>query len=275
MDRLSDLLARFSVRAGVFHSGAFCGISSFEGDQQDGQLHLLRAGQMAVLLDGKEVRVTEPSLLFLPRPYRHRLMAADADQTELVCASLSFDGGAGNPLASALPDYLLLPLDTVPMLEPTLRWLFEEAFGEACGRLAMMNRLFELLVIQLLRHLLATQGVEGGMLAGLADPRLARALNQLHARPEEPWTLDRMAEAAAMSRARFAAHFRAVVGQTPGDYLLSWRLGLAQRLLRDGVAMQRVAEQVGYESASALARAFRRKTGSSPREWRKADNAAV
>ncbi|GAB3252181.1 AraC family transcriptional regulator [Chitinimonas naiadis] len=274
MDRLSDLLARFSVHAGVFHSGSFCGITAFDGKQTSGHLHLLRAGQMLMLLgDGREVKLERPSLFFCPRPYRHRLLATETDQTELVCASLTFDGGSGNPLATALPDYLLLPLDAVPMLAPVLDWLFTEAFGERCGRVAVMNRLFELLVIELLRHLLDSRSIQRGMLAGLADPRLARALHALHARPEHGWRLETLAQTAGMSRARFSAHFHATIGQTPGDYLLGWRISLAQQLLREGQPISLVAGAVGYDSASALARVFRRQTGSSPRDWLRAQQA--
>jgi len=73
-----------------------------------------------------------------------------------------------------------------------------------------------------------------------------------------------------MSRSAYAAHFRTIVGQTPAEYLLSWRISLAQKLLRDGRAINLIAADVGYDSPSALARAFRRKTGVSPREWTKA-----
>ncbi|MCY1460446.1 RCS-specific HTH-type transcriptional activator RclR [compost metagenome] len=72
-----------------------------------------------------------------------------------------------------------------------------------------------------------------------------------------------------MSRAAYAAHFRAVIGQTPADYLLSWRISLAQKRLREGRPITLIADEVGYESPSALARAFRRKTGCSPRDWMK------
>ncbi|GGP28180.1 AraC family transcriptional regulator [Silvimonas amylolytica] len=268
MDRLSSLLTRFAVHAGVFHSGAFCGITSFDGSAATGTVHLLRAGRVTVTLaDGLEVTITEPSLLFIPRPYRHRLHSVETDQTELVCAALGFDGGSGNPLASAMPDYLLLPLKEMPQLRQTLEWLFAEAFGDGCGRVAMVDRLFELLVIQLMRHLLDHHSVNSGMLAGLADARLARALALIHTSPGDALNLDKLAAAALMSRARFAAHFQAVLGQSPGDYLLEWRLGLARQRLREGASIQIVASEVGYESPSALARAFRRKTGQSPREW--------
>ncbi|MDB5998013.1 MAG: hypothetical protein JWP42_5149 [Pseudomonas sp.] len=266
MDRLSTLLSHFGVSAGTFHSGTFCGTTAFDGAQTCGHLHLLRGGELNLKLgDERDLLLNRPTLIFFPRPYRHRLFAAT--DTQLVCASLTFDGGAGNALAAALPDYLVLDLDEVPTLTGTLDWLFNEAFDGICGREAMMDRLFEVLVIQLLRHILTHREQRPGMMAGLADPRLAKALSLMHDTPAKAWTVAELSVAANMSRASFAEHFRQVVGQTPVDYLVSWRISLAQKRLREGKSIALIADEVGYESPSALARAFRRKTGVSPREW--------
>jgi len=268
MDRLSTLLTHFGVNAGTFHSGTFCGTTAFDGSQSSGHLHLLRGGELALKLgDDRDIALAEPTLMFFPRPYRHRLFAAEGADTLLVCASLTFDGGAGNALAAALPDYLIIKLDEIPTLASTLDWLFNEAFGEVCGREAMMDRLFELLVIQLLRRILEDRSQTPGMMAGLADPRLSRSLGLMHDEPSKPWSVAELSAAANMSRASFAERFRLVVGQTPVDYLVSWRISLAQKRLREGRPIALIAQEVGYESPSALARAFRRKTGVSPREW--------
>ena len=268
MDRLSTLLSHFGVSAGTFHSGTFCGTTGFDGNQHSGHLHLLKAGELNLkLADERDIPLNTPTLIFFPRPYRHRLFAPEASDTQLVCASLTFDGGAGNALAAALPDYLVLDLDEVPTMAGTLDWLFNEAFGGICGREAMMDRLFEVLVIQLLRHILTNREQSPGMMAGLADPRLARAMSLMHDTPARAWTVAELSAAANMSRASFAEHFRLVVGQTPVDYLVSWRVSLAQKRLREGKSIALIADEVGYESPSALARAFRRKTGVSPREW--------
>ena len=267
MDRLSALLAHFSVRAGVFFSGAFCGVSTLD-DAPRGHIHLVRGGAIKVALaDGVEIRVDEPSLIFFPRPCHHRLVAEADDNAEIVCASLEFDGGTGNPLAHALPEHLVITLSSAPSLARLLDWLFAEAFGDECGRVAAMDRLFELLVIEVLRELLASKRLATGMIAGLADTRLAPALMLMHDDPRRAWEVAELAEHVHMSRASFAARFREVIGQTPADYLVGWRVSLAQKALRKGRPIALVANDVGYESASALARAFRRKAGTSPREW--------
>src|SRR3546814_5453321 len=80
----------------------------------------------------------------------------------------------------------------------------------------------------------------------------------MHDNPGHAWTLDRMAEYAGMSRTAFANTFREVVGQTPGDYLGSWRIALAQGRLREGRPMKILAEELGYANPSALSRAFTR-----------------
>jgi AraC-like DNA-binding protein len=80
-----------------------------------------------------------------------------------------------------------------------------------------------------------------------------------------------MASRAGMSRARFAVHFREVTGDTPADFLASWRITLAQGLLRAGRPLKHVAQEVGYGSASALTRAFVRKIGQPPSRWMRHD----
>jgi AraC-like DNA-binding protein len=135
--------------------------------------------------------------------------------------------------------------------------------------------LSELLVLHLLRIAMSSGGPRMGVLAGLADPRLAKALVAMHAQPAEAWTLQRLAERAGMSRARFALHFQQVVGQTPMDYLAGWRMGLAMAELRRGRPVGQVAQQVGYGSASALARVFSARVGVSPLAWLRAETLAA
>jgi AraC-like DNA-binding protein len=270
MDRLSTLLSQFGVRANLFYSGKLCGVSTYEGADQRGHIHLLQAGSVTLKVPGRrEMLLTRPSLIFLPRPSRHQLIASEPEGAQLLCASMVFDGGVSNPLCVSLPDLLVLPLDELPLLANTLRWLFSEAADGHCGREAVLDRLFELLIILLFRHLLDHQQLSTGMMAGLADARLARSLIQMHNHPQRPWSVAELANESNMSRAAYALHFRAVLGQTPLDYLLSWRISLAQKRLREGRPITLIADEVGYESPSALARAFRRKTGSSPRDWMK------
>ena len=270
MDRLSTLLSQFGVRANLFYSGKLCGLSSYDGAQGRGYLHLLQAGSVTLRgPDRKDLLLTRPSLIFMPRPSRHQLFAGESEGAQLLCATMEFEGGVDNPVSASLPDCLVLSLDELPMLADTLQWMFREAADSHCGREAALERLFELLVILLVRHLIDHHQLQTGVMAGLADPRLSRSLLQIHNAPHLAWSVAGLASESNMSRAAYAVHFRAIIGQTPADYLLSWRISLAQKRLREGRSMTLIASEVGYESPSALARAFRRKTGYSPRDWMK------
>jgi AraC-like DNA-binding protein len=211
--------------------------------------------------------VDAPSVLFLARPMTHRLQARDPAGAELMCATVDFGIGDGNPLLRALPPCLVVPLSRLPGLEFTQQLLFAEAFRRRCGHDAVVNRLAEVLLIQVLRYAIEQQLVDAGLMAGLADPRLHRVLAAMHAEPVQAWTLSSMAAVAGMSRARFAAHFTRRVGVPAGEYLTGWRLGLARVLLRRGLPVKHVAADVGYANASALGRVFARRLGSSPGAW--------
>lgn len=267
-DRLSALLDRFQLRARVFHAGPLCGISSFEERNATGHVHLLRQGALRLTdAQGRHTVVAEPSVLLFPRAATHRLEACDPQGAELVCASVDFGAGDENPLLRALPASLVVPLARLRGLDLTQQLLFAEALNRRCGHEAVVDRLTEVLLVQLLRYAIEQQLVDGGLMAGLADPRLHRALAAVHADPGRAWTLASMAAEAGMSRARFAAHFLRCVGVPPGEYLTMWRLGLARSLLRRGLSLKQVAGDVGYANASAFGRVFARRLGSSPGAW--------
>lgn len=268
-DRLVKLLNCFELTARVFQAGALCHSANFDAHDGLGYIHLLRHGSLKVESQSEPNFVlNEPSLFFYMNPTSHRLIPQD-DNVDMVCASFDFGTGLRNPLFQALSEVIILKLKDTPTLKTSLDFLFAEAAGQYCGRQAVLDRLIEIIIIQLLRDLMNENRLEIGLLAGLADPKLAKVINIIHAEPAQDWTLDTLADVAGMSRARFAVKFRDTVGLTPGNYLTQWRVGVAQSLLRRGKPIQLVANEVGYGSASALSRVFMAQVGLSPSEWKK------
>ncbi|HEY0954034.1 MAG TPA: AraC family transcriptional regulator [Roseateles sp.] len=275
LDRLSPLLDRFRVRASLFHNGPLCGVTRFDARPGRGFLHVMRNGEMEVhhaASSGmvQRVVVREPSLVFYPRPLAHDFHNAPTEGSDFVCATLDFEQGDAHPLVQALPPLVVLPLAQVAGINETLALLFGEAERVRCGQRLLADRLFEVLLLQLLRWMLDQRDVPlpVGLLNGLADPRLARALTAVHARPGEPWTLERLATEAGMSRSRFAESFREAMGTTPADYVADWRLSIARAELRAGKPLKLLASELGYANASALSRLFtQRHQGLSPRAW--------
>lgn len=269
-DRLVWLLDRFELRASTFQAGALHCNAAFRAEEGKGYLHLLRAGSVELQShkhrENRQAVIDQPSVFFFMNPEAHSLRPLGKD-TSMVCASFEFGLSEGNPLLQALPDMVLVKLSEIPLLGLTLKQLFAESAEFHCGRQAILDRLCEVALILLLRDLMDQQRLEVGLLAGLSDPRLAKAITAMHAQPERAWPLEDLAAAAGMSRARFAVHFKKIVGKTPGLYLAEWRLGLAQSLLRKGKPIKFIADEVGYSSASALSRAFTAQRGMSPSEW--------
>lgn len=267
MDRLEAVFRHFTLSAQVFFSGRLCGISSDHETASAGHLHVVRSGCVDITLPDKQIyRVREPSVLFYPRPIQHRFHT-DSDGAEIVCAHIDFGAGILQPLIQSLPAFIQIPMRSSKGLERAVDLLFEEAFDDSPGRQAAVDRLAEYVLVLLLREAVGKELVQTGTLRGLSDERLAKALTAMHEKPEQPWDLDRLASVASMSRARFAAHFREVVGTTPMAYLTNWRIGIVQTRLRQGEPLKSIAPAVGYESSTALSRIFRQSVGESPTEW--------
>lgn len=268
VDRLAALLGHFSVSARTFQTGPLCGINVQDGSLPYGQLHLLKSGKAEVWHGNIRAHCLEgPALLFYPRPVAHRFVTDKEHGAEFVCAHIEFEGGTANPLSNALPACVCLPLSQLPDGVPVLTLLFAEAEAANCGRQAMLNRLFEVLLIQLLRQLMETGSASVGLLAGLAHLQLRRAIVAIHGAPATNWTVESLAALAGMSRSVFANQFRDALGETPAGYLQRWRIGLVQKWLKNGQPLRLIAEEAGYSGESALSRAFKSQCGVSPKAW--------
>lgn len=268
IDLLSPLLTYFNARAQTFFTGNLCVRVGFPKEHGVGYLHVFKGGEAELHEQDAVVRLREPMLMFYARPYTHWFEPDPKIGADLACATVSFEHRAFNPISLALPERFRCPLNELGDSQALLSVLFTEAFEDRPGRQEVLNRLFEVLLIELLRITVARGGGgAAGFLRGLGHPQLARALTAIHSEPEREWTLETMADAAAMSRSSFAAAFKERVGETPGEYLTRWRISVAQALMRGGMPAKLVAEKVGYGSQPGFLRAFKLVVGTSPRIW--------
>ena len=184
-----------------------------------------------------------------------------------------------HPASAALLMDVLPPRIHVRASSPNAagpRWLIEQLLVEQRAKLpgtgVASERLAELLFIQILRAHVGSGSLTPGWLRATSDERIVRALSAIHAAPGRAWTLEELAKAAAMSRTRFAVHFKAVAGVAPLAYLGAWRMRLAQKHLReDTTSVAQLARSLGYASESAFSSAFKRITGMPPRSYRMAE----
>ncbi|HEX6850811.1 MAG TPA: AraC family transcriptional regulator [Candidatus Polarisedimenticolaceae bacterium] len=202
-----------------------------------------------------------------------RLDGGGEDRATVVCGFLGLDARPFNPILASLPRVLHLSraaAGTDPWFDSFLETAVLESNRRRPGGEALLERMSEMLFVDVLRRYVdGLPAGQTGWLAGMRDPSVGRVLALLHEKPDAPWTLERLADDAAMSRSTLHERFVHFIGQPPMHYLTQWRMQVATTLLRDTQAkLIEVALRVGYESEAAFSRAFKRSVGVAPGAWR-------
>jgi AraC-like DNA-binding protein len=202
-------------------------------------------------------------------PSKISVGTANGEPTHFVCGFLGCDSRPYNPLLTALPRVIHIR----DVASGALGAYFRAALAESRGRMGgecMLGRISELMFVDVVRRYLESLPPDrNSWLGGLRDPYIGRALTALHERPARDWTLEVLAQEAALSRSAFAERFTQFVGQPPMQYLANWRMQLATNYLRSGTeSVAAVANRVGYDSEAAFSRAFKKALGTPPSEWR-------
>ncbi|WP_419197175.1 AraC family transcriptional regulator [Mycolicibacterium austroafricanum] len=202
---------------------------------------------------------------------RHTRHGAESEPVtmRMLGGYFKFDAANAPLLVALLPPLILVRADQpgAQRLHRLVELITGEADADGACRDVILQRLVEVLLIEAMRVHTAADlgGAQRGLIAGLADPVLAPALRELHADVTRGWTVEKLARAAAVSRAVFAQRFTRTIGMPPMQYLLEWRVAVAKELLRtERPGIAQLAQRVGYQSATAFTTAFTRVAGCSP-----------
>ncbi len=245
----------------------------------DGRQVHLEAGDVLVLFDGADHRIADTAdraaepidevIARNPGGWTHRYGGRGA-RARVVCGKFAIDEHDSGPASlDQLPPLVHLRRAAGGFAR-LLAMLVEELRGGEAGAERAAALLTETLLIHVLREVLAMSepGARGWM-AGLRDPQIAAALAAIHAEPEKSWTLATLARLAGLSRSVFAERFHARIGAPPMSYLARWRIQLAARWLRETtLTVSEVLHRLGYASAAAFHRAFKRAHGVAPTAYR-------
>lgn len=267
----------WGVRYSAFDQPSFCAV--LEGSCRlavDGQeVVTLQAGDFVLLpatpgftMSGFEPvspKRIDPKVTPSPTgEIRHGTRGGRPD-VRLLGGYFVFDSPEAGLLVSLLPT--LIHVRGVERLSILVRLLAEESSGRKSGRELVLARLVELLLIEALRST-AGENTPSGLLRALADAQLAPAMRQMHGQIARSWTVAQLAKRVGLSRSTFFERFTHTVGLAPMEYLLAWRMAVAKDLLRrEDLELARVAERVGYSSASTFSTAFSRHVGQSPSRY--------
>ena len=194
-----------------------------------------------------------------------------ADGTDsLLVAPYPGTSEAGRLATETLPRVAHVPAGSGPGTA-LVDLLVHELTTDQVGQSTVVDRLVDVVLVATVRAWLAAHPDDApGWLSTAHDPVVHGALRAIHDRPAEPWTVLTLAREVDVSRANFAARFRAQVGSPPMAYLTRWRLTLAADLLTTtDRTLASIAADVGYGSAFALSAAFSQQMGTSPSRYRR------
>jgi AraC-like DNA-binding protein len=309
MDVLDDILASLRLNGGVVFdvrtTGPWCVVSQFNEEdcapyfpipERIISYHYVRTGTIHAQLPGQEpIEIREGSMVLFPRNSRHLLytkpgldpvdlaqfvnpdavarlnrivMNFRGERADCFCGWLGVTSG-DHPLIDALPPVLHVDRDTIAAdwISSSLRIATEEWRNNP----VMVAKISELFFAQAVRRYADSLGEgQGGWLAGLRDPAVARALAVIHTRYAHDLDVDMLAREAGVSRTVLGERFVQLLGEPPMRYCARWRMRVAANRLLDGKeSTASIAYAVGFGSEAAFNRAFKREYGEPPAAWKR------
>jgi AraC-like DNA-binding protein len=279
LSKIISGVGSWSIRKPSYNDPAFCLV--LEGScflTPDGVDALeLRRGDFVLLPETPSFTLaSDPAARpeLLPFNYDRETHYGDADTAptmRMLGGFFRFDRANSQLLTRMLPAVVVVRRDDAGggRLRRIVELIGDEANASRPGQDAILERLTEVLLIEALRcWSLRPSKEERGLLAGLADPSLSKALREIHGDISRKWTVAQLARCACMSRAVFADRFARTIGIPPMQYIVEWRIATAKAILRrEQRPLAAIAARVGYQSVSAFSTAFTRVTGSAPSDY--------
>ncbi len=274
MEVLSDILRGLRTTGSVY----FCDFLQppwelvYDEDPR-AMFHLVRRGRCTVEVNGERSHLAPGDFVFFAPGMSHRMISDSNDDpdTLLLCGYCDFEADGNDILLKALPDFVLMTQDELegsPWLMRTLEHLGAEYMSSAPGSDLTVNKLTEVLLVQLLRIDFG-RSKESGLIAALRDKRIASALDRIHENPGGDWTMESAAEIAHMSRSGFARRFKELLDTNFFEYLTKLRMRNARELLKTtSLRVADIGESVGYQSELSFVKAFKKLHDMTPRAYR-------
>jgi len=300
MDTLSEILRTINLSGTVYKR---LNLSSPWGIEFDpgifARFHMVVSGQcwLNIKDSNKQIRISAGDIVVFPRGDAHSLydspdsklvsgnevveaiknnrpmFEGDEADTIFVGGHFEFDRNVKHPLIDALPPFIHITdaeRTELSWLETATDVIIQETDSGIPGSDVIVNRLAEVLFIQILRAYMLRNNFSNGFLAALRDRQINKALELIHAAPYDPWTVEKLGREVAMSRSAFSSRFKELVGLAPMEYTTNWRMQKAYEMLKDtDLPLGAIAKEIGYISEPAFNRAFKRQFNQNPGAMRR------
>ena len=297
-DVLDDIIETLRFRGSIFFHSSLASPWGMNFPSMDiPRFHIALEGNFYVGVDDKQANVKPMDIVMVPNGEMHwmadhpdrKLVSSDAagdacslgmplfqqgDITNRVmCGLVEYDEAINHPILSVLPPIIhLSDVKENDSIWLTIKLIDSAIVSSQSKKNSIVDRLTEVLFIQLLKKFITENEHLTGFLAALHEPRLKKVLQLIHQYPEKPWTLDLICQEIGMSRATLQRKFKSGVGMTPMVYVNRWRMAKAYQLLKySNLSFEDIAEMIGFSDARTFRSAFKKQFELTPSEVRKSD----
>jgi len=191
----------------------------------------------------------------------------------LLCGAFEYDTSISHPFLRDLPCFIHIQANEsseFAWLKELVSVLARESKHPSPGSSVIIDRLTEVLFIQILRNYVQIDQSKISYMSALNDSKIGPILNQIHAEEHAQWTVEKLANEASLSRSSFTERFIRLVGEPPKTYLINWRMQKAKTKLESTeLSMFKISESAGYSSESAFSKAFKQYFNVTPGTYRK------
>jgi AraC-like DNA-binding protein len=190
---------------------------------------------------------------------------------KIICGIVHYEKDILHPIIDSLPE--VMHLQNIQESDPiwmTVTLIDLEMHGEYESKSSIIDRLTEVLFLQMLNKYVTENQQSKGFFAALKNPRIHKVLGLIHKHPDEAWSLEQLGNLVSMSNSTLTRTFKSTLGMTPLAYVKSWRMMRGHHLTKfTNQSLEQIAEKVGFSTARTFIKAFKAYYDFTPSELRK------
>lgn len=292
---IGDILSTVKFNSAVYFKHGFCspwGMDIPKGNLS--QFHLVSSGSCLLIFGKKTTHLEKGDIVILPDGAPHQIkdhndsickpgqkvvtnilngkkpFRGKTESTQLICGHYEMDQEVSHPVFEKLPKCIVIKSSEYgrfDLIYSIFELLVEEMNLKKAGYETVSLRLAEILFISIIRHYYLNQSKD--QLNLFKDELVFNAIDLIHKKLGEEWSIEKLARQAGVSRTLFIDRFKKAVGEPPMKYVANWRLTKAKFLLKNtSLPLAQISEQIGYLSETSFNRAFKHKYNISPGKFR-------
>lgn len=264
--------------------------------EKSGGFHIITKGVCYARTEKETYRLEKGDVLFIVKGIHHDILSSPKEKvipiqefnekmnskrnnlevnesessTSFVSIRYEVPDGPQHPFFLELPSIILIKAEKISYSNPihTTIQMINQEIDSSIGSHLIIQRLTDILLYYSLRHWLeSNEHPTSGWVSVFKDDKVLSVLELIHRDQLSKWTIESLANSVGLSRASLAFRFKKSLGMTINDYIVKWKLEKNKSLIHDpDVSLEEVSRKVGYSSAFALSKAYKRIYGKSPRK---------